>query len=100
METTFLAADGWAEKARALHDDGWLPRVLCGVDRIGLPHDEDARFEIVVDLIHPERKERMRLHVAATGDPGTGVRPPVSRLIANPETLPGLAGLVVASLAT
>ena len=38
--------------------------------------------------------------VAATGDPGTGVSRPESRSIANPETLPGLAGLVLASLAT
>ena len=70
METTWLEASEWLERAQALADEGWELRDLAGVDTSGLKGFE-SRFEVVVQLLHAERKERATLHVMAAGDPPT-----------------------------
>ena len=70
METIWLQASEWFERARALADEGWELRDLAGVDTSGLKGFE-SRFEIVVQLLHAERKERATVHVVAEGDPPT-----------------------------
>ena len=95
MEILHLEPGEWTERARALHEDGWWLMSLCGVDRLHLVNGSDTsqwyqpnseatiqaptdevpgkspapRFEIVAHLIHHERKDRLRVHVAAEGDP-------------------------------
>lgn len=69
-ETLWLGADQWIARARAMKAEGWRALDLCGVDRLGLQHDRE-RFEIVVQLLNMERKERVVIHVAASGDPPT-----------------------------
>jgi NADH:ubiquinone oxidoreductase subunit C len=58
-----IAAGHWLERARTLEQEGWRLVDLCGLDRLGL--GGSTRFEIVVQLLHAERKERLMLHVAA-----------------------------------
>ena len=65
MEAQRLAAAEWSERARALESDGWWLADLCGLDR----HRDESRFEVVVQLLHLERKQRMTVHVTAQGDP-------------------------------
>ena len=62
-------APEWAERARALAEEGWELMDLCGVDRLGL--GGDPRFEVVVQLLHKDGRERRTLHVGAPGDPPT-----------------------------
>ncbi len=69
METTWLGAGEWLEAARALKQEGWGLLSLCGVDRLWLMRDGEARFEVVAHLLHSENKQRQRVHVAAEGDP-------------------------------
>ena len=40
---------------------------LCGVDRLGL--GGETRFEVVVQLLHTARRERLGVHISAEGDP-------------------------------
>ena len=61
-----IAAGDWRERARALAGEGWHLVDLCGLDRLGL--GGSTRFEVVVQLLHNERKERLQLHVAAGDD--------------------------------
>jgi NADH-quinone oxidoreductase subunit C len=61
-----IPAGEWIERARALAAQGWGLVDLCGLDRLSL--DGGTRFEVVVQLLHPERKGRMTLHVAAGED--------------------------------
>ena len=70
METAWLQVSEWLERAGALADEGWQIRDLAGVDTSGLKGFE-TRFEVVVQLLHTERKERTTLHVMAEGDPPT-----------------------------
>jgi NADH:ubiquinone oxidoreductase subunit C len=95
-ETIWIEGGEWAERAASLKGDGWWLADLCGVDRLGLeggrglrkgaagaPRAEEAggsvaaagengaRFEVVVQLLHHERKERATVHVAAPGDSPT-----------------------------
>jgi NADH:ubiquinone oxidoreductase subunit C len=65
-----MPAKQWAERARALADEGWWLADLCGLDRLSLA-GEGARFHVVVQLLHHERRERMTVHVEAAGDPPT-----------------------------
>jgi NADH-quinone oxidoreductase subunit C len=58
------------ERARALHADGWQLMDLAGVDRLRLVAP-DPRFEIVVQLINHESKQRATVHVPVDGDPPT-----------------------------
>jgi NADH-quinone oxidoreductase subunit C len=70
MEITWISAGEWRERARALKDEGWWLTDLCGLDTLGLA-GRDERFEIAVQLVHLERKERATVHVTADGDPPT-----------------------------
>ncbi len=65
METTRVAAAEWSERARTLKGEGWWLTDLCGLDHLtGVP-----RFEVVAQLLHLERKERVTVHVATEGEP-------------------------------
>jgi NADH:ubiquinone oxidoreductase subunit C len=70
METTWLGAAEWLERARGLKEQGWDLVDLAGLDTLGLEGFE-KRFEIVVQLLHRGRKERATVHVTATGEPPT-----------------------------
>ena len=65
-----VKAEGWSAKARELAAEGWWLADLCGVDRLGLG-DSNERFEVVAQFLSLERKQRMAVHVVATGDPPT-----------------------------
>ena len=67
MSYTTIAGTEWAERARSLKDEGWLLLDLTGLDRLGL--GGEPRFEVVVQLLNPERRERRTIHVTAEGDP-------------------------------
>ncbi|MBA2311381.1 MAG: NADH-quinone oxidoreductase subunit C [Actinobacteria bacterium] len=92
--TGWIESDRWAERARELRDEGWMLMDLCGLDRSGLGRSVvnaggagtagagfrnaegtgglyGPRFEVVVQLLHALKKERMTLHVNAAGDPPT-----------------------------
>jgi NADH-quinone oxidoreductase subunit C len=64
-----LEAADWHDVARSLERDGWWLADLAGVDRLTL--EGPARFEVVVQLLHHERKSRRTVHVRAAGDPPT-----------------------------
>ena len=52
--------------------EGWLLADLCGLDRLGLSDaTEDTRFEVVVQLIHHDKREPPTVHVDAPGEPPT-----------------------------
>ena len=70
MVGTRIAASEWLERARSLRSEGWLLVDICGVDRLSSPGFE-FRFDVAVQLIHPERKERSSLLIGAEGDPPT-----------------------------
>jgi NADH-quinone oxidoreductase subunit C len=61
-----IAAGEWRERARELAGEGLRMIDLCGLDRYSL--GGAPRFEVVVQLLHRERKERLCLHVAAGDD--------------------------------
>jgi NADH-quinone oxidoreductase subunit C len=67
---TRIPAAEWLERARSLRSEGWLLIDICGVDRLSTSGLE-TRFEVAVQLIHPERKERSSLLISAEGDPPT-----------------------------
>ena len=69
MEVLELGAEEWFRRAEELKSEGWQLSSLCGLDRLHLGHDE--RFGIVAHLINHSKKERMRVHVAAGGEPPT-----------------------------
>ena len=66
MAIETISAAEWPARAQSMHDDGWWLMDLCGIDRLSL--GGDARFEVVVQLLHPERKERQSIHIPAEGD--------------------------------
>jgi len=83
-ERSLISAEDWPAEALSLQREGWWLRDLCGVDRSGLAQtpegrasgagfaeDADDRFEIVVQLLRHERRERRTVHVVASGDPPT-----------------------------
>ena len=69
METQFVSAGEWLERARSLKGDGWRLSAYCAVDRLHLPGD--TRFEMVAQLLEPASKDTLTVHVAAEGDPPT-----------------------------
>ena len=69
MEHSVIAAEEWHERARALKDEGWQLRALCGLDKLHL--GEAVRFSVVVQFLHTERKERQTIHIQASGEPPT-----------------------------
>lgn len=60
----------WLDRARSLREDGWWLADLTAVDRLHLPKN-DRRFEVVVQLLHHARKERLTVHIPAEGDDPT-----------------------------
>jgi NADH:ubiquinone oxidoreductase subunit C len=68
--TSRISGADWLERARALKAEGWLLVDLAGVDRLSLDGFEH-RFDIAVQLLNMERKERMTINVEADGDPPT-----------------------------
>ncbi|HWC13110.1 MAG TPA: NADH-quinone oxidoreductase subunit C [Actinomycetota bacterium] len=60
----------WHDRARELHDGNWQLVDLTAIDRLRLI-ESDPRFEVVVQLVNHETKERMTLHVTAEGEPPT-----------------------------
>ncbi len=68
--TSAISAAEWLARARVLSAEGWVLIDLCGLDRLRLAPKAE-RFEVVVQLLHPQRKERQMLHIAAEGDPPT-----------------------------
>jgi NADH-quinone oxidoreductase subunit C len=69
VETEWIPAGEWLERARALRSEGWLALDLAGLDAVALGRAE--RFEVVVQLLHMERRERATIHVPAEGEPPT-----------------------------
>ncbi len=69
MNRETVAAQDWAERARALQREGWALVDLCGLDGIGF--GDDPRFEVVCQLLHMDTKKRVTVHIAAEGDPPT-----------------------------
>jgi NADH-quinone oxidoreductase subunit C len=72
MPSSWVSADRWPEKVASLTQEGWWLADLCGLDTVGLyAENEGARFEVVTQWLHMERKERVTIHVPAEGDPPT-----------------------------
>jgi NADH-quinone oxidoreductase subunit C len=69
MDTEFLTAGAWLERARSLKDEGWLLTAYCAVDRMHLAGE--PRFEMVAQLLNVEDKDVVTVHVGAEGDPPT-----------------------------
>jgi NADH-quinone oxidoreductase subunit C len=67
VTTSTIAAAEWPTHAQRLHDEGWQVMDLHGLDRLRLSPNE-PRFEVVVQLINHESKERQTVHVTAEGD--------------------------------
>lgn len=67
-ETQHLSAEEWSERASSLKEEGWWLADLTALDRLGTIGG-DHRFDVVVQLLHHDRKERWTIHVAAGGDP-------------------------------
>jgi NADH-quinone oxidoreductase subunit C len=70
VETAWVPASRWPERAQELASDGWWLTDLAGLDTQGLP-GLDERFEVVVQLLHTGKRERATVHVPAPGDPPT-----------------------------
>ena len=70
MNYEVIDAGEWLERARALRGDGWWLADLTALDRLHLS-SEDSRFEVVVQLLHHNSKERKCIHITAAGDPPT-----------------------------
>jgi NADH-quinone oxidoreductase subunit C len=70
METIYLPGSRWTERARDLREAGWRLSAFCGVDRLNLDGGE-VRFEMVAQLMQPETKDLLTIHVGAEGDPPT-----------------------------
>jgi NADH:ubiquinone oxidoreductase subunit C len=77
VRTEWLAAGEWRARAERLLNEGWLLSDLAGVDTLGL-EGREPRFEIVVQFLKIESKDRVMIHVAAEGDPPTV--PSITRL--------------------
>ncbi|MDQ3981765.1 MAG: NADH-quinone oxidoreductase subunit C [Actinomycetota bacterium] len=81
MPSSWVSADAWPEKVASLTREGWWLADLCGLDTIGLYANsgslaeatdaagEGARFEVVTQWLHRDRKQRVTIHVPAEGDP-------------------------------
>lgn len=68
METQYLSAGEWRERAPSLKEQGWWLADLTALDRLGTMGGTH-RFDVVVQLLHHERKERGTIHIAAEGEP-------------------------------
>ena len=70
MTVTTIPASEWADRARALHAEGWQVMDLTGLDRLRLTPD-GPRFGVVVQLINHASKQRQMIEVAVDGDEPT-----------------------------
>lgn len=70
MTSTQVPAGEWSARAEQLSNDGWQLSDLAGLDRLRLTPNQ-PRFEIVVQLLHHENKQRQMVHITADGDPPT-----------------------------
>jgi NADH-quinone oxidoreductase subunit C len=68
MSVTPVTASEWAARAEQLKSEGWQLIDLTGLDRLRLT-PADPRFEVVVQLLNHESKERRTVHVTAEGEP-------------------------------
>jgi NADH-quinone oxidoreductase subunit C len=69
-----LSSGQWAERASDLQANGWMLLDLHGVDRLGLPVEDQgnaSRFEVVCHLLNRSEGMRMEVHVRVEGDPPT-----------------------------
>ena len=83
MQYETIVAGEWLDRARALRSDGWWLADLTGLDRLHLKSkDSPHRFEVVVQLLHHNRKERMCVHVAAPDSENPSV-PSVAKIWPN-----------------
>ena len=69
MAYEILEGEQWSARARSLREEGWWLADLTVVDRLHLQPRGSGRFEIVVQLLHHERKQRQSLRISAAGDP-------------------------------
>jgi NADH-quinone oxidoreductase subunit C len=70
MGFTRVPADKWLNAARDAKRQGWELMALCGVDRLSIEGAE-PRFEVVVQLLHKENRERWAAYIGAVGEPPT-----------------------------
>ena len=70
MTVTTITADAWSARAEQLKNEGWQLQDLAGLDRLRLTPSE-PRFEVVVQLLHHENKQRQMIHVTADGESPT-----------------------------
>ncbi len=66
-EQIWVEPGEWAARARSLKEEGWSLTDLAGLDTIGL--QGRGAFEVVAQIIHPELKRRLMVHVPAPGEP-------------------------------
>lgn len=73
MSVSEIGSEQWAARALELKEDGWHFADLTALDRLSLQGADDAgpRFQVVVQLLNRDRKERQTVYVAAEGDPPT-----------------------------
>jgi NADH:ubiquinone oxidoreductase subunit C len=64
-----ITAGQWRERAESLKSEGWALADLSGLDLLSI--GGDGRFEVVVQLLNTESKQRRAVHVAADGDEPT-----------------------------
>ncbi len=71
MNYELIPGGEWLQRAHRLREEGWWLADLSGLDGLHLGSDPSHRFEVVVQLLHHERRERQSFHVTAEGDPPT-----------------------------
>ena len=73
MSISELSGERWSVRARELRDGGWHLADLTALDRLSLQGADDggSRFQVVVQLINRDRKERQTIYVSAEGEPAT-----------------------------
>ena len=70
MTSRTISADEWSARAEQLKNEGWQLLDLAGLDRLRL-NPSEPRFEVVVQLLHHENKQRQMIHVTADGESPT-----------------------------
>lgn len=66
-EQIWVEPGEWGARARRLKEEGWTLTDIAGLDTIGL--QGRGAFEVVAQLLHPELKQRLMVHVPAPGEP-------------------------------
>ena len=68
-EQIWVEPGEWAGRARRFKEEGWTLTDIAGLDTIAL--EARGAFEVVAQLLHPELKRRLMVHVPAPGEPPT-----------------------------